>query len=282
MPDPKKYKDKDSFMKACIPMVLDEGTAKDNDQAVAVCSSMWTDRSHKPKLEQRQGANDMKPERRYFQLSELRIQRKDESDHPKIVGYAAVFDSLSEDLGGFREKIAQGAFKNSISRGDDVRALFNHDSNYVLGRSLSNTLNLNEDRKGLRIEIDPPDTQFSNDLLVSIGRGDISQMSFGFYTKSDTWEESEDKKEVTRTLNEVDLVDVSPVTFPAYPETQVALRSMDKWKQQHSDADLDSNLKPSGDGSHSEEETGAVVPKPSVTHLIRLNQLKQKQLLMEV
>jgi len=282
MPDPKKYKDKDSFIKACIPMVLDEGTAKDNDQAVAVCNSMWDDRGHTPHtLEQRQGVSPMKPERRIYPVSEIRIQRKDESDPPKIVGYAAVFDSLSEDLGGFREKIAPGAFKRSLSRGDDVRALFNHDANYVLGRSLSNTLSLQEDKKGLRIEIDPPDTQFSHDLMVSIGRGDISQMSFGFYTKSDTWEESEDKKDVTRTLNEVDLVDVSPVTFPAYPETQVALRSLDEWKKQHN-ADLYSNPQPPADGSPNGEEAAAVEPTPSVTHLIRLNELKRKSIISEV
>lgn len=194
----------------------------------------------------------MEPERRNFQVSEIRIQRASEEDPPVIVGYAAVFDSLSEDLGGFREKIAPGAFSKSIKRGDDVRALYNHDPNYVLGRSLSNTLKLQEDTKGLRIEIDPPDTRYSKDLIVSLERGDISQMSFGFFTKSDTWEEKEDEDTI-RTLNEVDLVDVSPVTFPAYSETVVAMRSFFDWKQQHK-AELD--MQPQPDPAVSQDSDG--------------------------
>ena len=165
-------------------------------------------------------------ERRSFPVSEIRIQRS--QGNPLIVGYAAVFDSLSENLGGFREKIARGAFKNSLKRGDDVRALFNHNPDYVLGRTLSNTLRLQEDRKGLRIEIDPPDTSFSKDLITSINRGDIDQMSFGFLTKSDDWETTHEGDNI-RTLNEVDLIDVSPVTFPAYHDTQIAVRGLKKF-----------------------------------------------------
>jgi HK97 family phage prohead protease len=141
-----------------------------------------------------------------------------------------VFNSWSGDLGGFTEKIAPGAFKESLSRGDDVRALLNHDANYVLGRTKSGTLELSEDKKGLRIVNAPPDTQWARDLQVSIDRGDIDQMSFGFVTRKDQWEEDKETKKVSRTLLEVDLVDVSPVTFPAYPDTTVAIRSMDEWK----------------------------------------------------
>lgn len=166
---------------------------------------------------------------RNYPITEIRVQR-DKDKPPQIVGYAAVFNSWSEDLGGFREKIAPGAFKSSISAGADVRALYNHDPNYVLGRTKSGTLDLSEDKKGLRIVNSPPDTQWARDLQTSIDRGDIDQMSFGFVTRADQWEEDKETGKVTRTLLEVDLVDVSPVTFPAYPDTTVAVRSMGEWK----------------------------------------------------
>ena len=147
---------------------------------------------------------------------------------PKLVGYAAVFDSLSDDLGGFREKIAPGTFKKTIRR-SDVRALWNHDPNYVLGRRKAKTLKLKEDEHGLRMEVEPPDTQWANDLMTSIERGDVDQMSFGFLTILDEWENKGNK--TTRTLREVELIDVSPVTFPAYPDTTVALRSLEQRKE---------------------------------------------------
>lgn len=156
-------------------------------------------------------------------VAELRADH----DDGKIRGYAAVFDSLSEDLGGFREKIAKGAFADTLNA--DVRALWNHDANIVLGRTTSGTLTLREDSHGLAIEIDPPDTQQARDLLVSIRRGDISQMSFGFYTKADEWEKRDGEN--IRTLRKVELFDVSPVTYPAYADTSVATRSLDGWKQ---------------------------------------------------
>lgn len=164
-------------------------------------------------------------ERRYLPLN-FKIEERD-GGLKKIVGYAAVFDSMSEDLGGFREKIKKGAFKEALKK-SDARALFNHDRNYVLGRQSSGTLGLKEDKKGLYVEINPPDTQFARDLMVSIGRGDINQQSFGFSVSKDSWEDLEQDKTPIRTLVEIgELFDVSPVTFPAYPETQVALRSLD-------------------------------------------------------
>jgi uncharacterized protein len=166
----------------------------------------------------------MKIERRKLPISELRVEQKDDSR--KIVGYAAVFNSLSEDLGGFREKIAPGAFKRSLENGADVRALLNHDSNYVLGRNKSGTLFLSEDERGLKIEITPPDTQWARDLMVSMERGDIDQMSFGFYTISDDWETKDGEN--IRTLKEVELFDVSVVTYPAYTATSANVRSAEE------------------------------------------------------
>jgi HK97 family phage prohead protease len=174
-------------------------------------------------------------ERRHFVVQDLEVRNSEESG-TKIVGHAAVFNSLSEDLGGFREKIEPGAFKESIKTAD-VRALFNHDPNFVLGRTLAGTLSLSEDDKGLAIEITPPDTQAARDLMTSMQRGDISQMSFGFRTKTDRWETIDG--EDVRTLVEVDIFDVSPVTYPAYAETDAAVRSMNSWKEKSENKDKD-------------------------------------------
>ena len=161
-------------------------------------------------------------ELRSFALNEFRVDSA-EGMPPKMFGHAAMFNSLSGDLGGFREQIAPGAFRKSLESAD-VRALFNHDSNIVLGRNKAGTLRLKEDESGLAIEIDPPDTQAARDLMVSMKRGDINQMSFGFVTRTDKWEKRDG--EWIRTLREVDLFDVSPVTYPAYASTDIALRSM--------------------------------------------------------
>jgi len=156
---------------------------------------------------------------------DLEIRSADgKPDAPMIVGYAAVFNQLSEDLGGFREKIAPGAFTKTL--GADVRALFNHDPNIILGRTKAKTLRLAEDQKGLQIEIDPPDTETARSILAALKRGDISQMSFGFETIDDLWENIDGK--IVRTLLNVRLWDVSPVVFPAYPQTQAGLRSLDE------------------------------------------------------
>ncbi len=149
---------------------------------------------------------------------------------PRIAGHAALFDSISEDLGGFRERIRPGAFGASLAA-DDVRALFNHDPNVILGRNRAGTLRLTEDERGLGIEIDPPDTQAARDLMVSIARGDVSQMSFGFSVApgGQIWEKDA-QGGVLRTLTAVRLFDVSPVVFPAYPDTAVAVRALDAWR----------------------------------------------------
>ena len=144
-----------------------------------------------------------------------------------IVGYAAVFNSLSEDLGGFREKIDPGAFADTINT-DDIRALWNHNSSYPIGRKKSGTLTLSEDQRGLKIDAVPPDAQWARDLMASIDRGDVDQMSFGFRTIDQMWE-GEYPDEI-RTLMKVQLFDVSPVTFPAYPDTEVGLRSLEEYR----------------------------------------------------
>ena len=172
----------------------------------------------------------MKTEFRAFEVSQLEI-RAEEGKPKKIAGYAAVFETLSEPMFGFREKVSPGAFAETISA-DDIRALWNHDPNYILGRNRAGTLVLAEDERGLKIEISPPDTQWARDLITSIERRDVSQMSFGFQTLKDMWDE-EDPQNVTRTLIKVRLYDVSPVTYPAYPSTSVNARSAEEIIAEH-------------------------------------------------
>jgi uncharacterized protein len=148
----------------------------------------------------------------------------------KMQGHAAVFGQVA-DLGWMKETIEPGAFKSSIKK-DDVRALFNHDPNFVLGRSTSGTLKMSEDDIGLKISIDPPDTQFARDLAVSIERGDINQMSFAFQVQEEEWQRGEGKEPDRRILKKVKLFDVSPVTYPAYEGTDIAMRSHDAWKKE--------------------------------------------------
>lgn len=153
----------------------------------------------------------------------------DDAAMPMITGYAAVFESETVIGGkdwGFREKIARGAFTEAI-KNSDVRALFNHDEDLVLGRLKAGTLRLMEDERGLKVEIDPPDTQDARDLIKKMQRGDIDQMSFAFTMEggSQAWDETGDMP--LRTIQKVgDLLDVSVVTYPAYVDTEAAARSL--------------------------------------------------------
>lgn len=146
-----------------------------------------------------------------------------DGEQRRIEGYAAVFGSLSVEMWGFRERIAPGAFAASIEA-DDIRALWQHNREVVLGRTKAGTLRLDEDSNGLRVEIDAPDTQGGRDAVVSIGRGDVDQMSFGFRVLEDAWDE-DGEGQLIRTLKKVKLYEVSPVTFPAYQATTVSVRT---------------------------------------------------------
>lgn len=166
----------------------------------------------------------MKIERRIY---EGQIEARDNKNEKRIIGHAAVFNKLSEDLGGFREQIALGAFDGVME--NDIRALFNHDSSMILGRSKAGTLTVSIDNTGLVYDVKLPDTQVARDLYTSIGRGDISQSSFGFRVGKDHWEQL-DNGDAVRTIIEVsELIDVSPVTFPAYPDASVGKRSYERF-----------------------------------------------------
>lgn len=138
-------------------------------------------------------------------------------------GYAALFNSEADIGGYFREVIAPGAFKEAIE--GDIRALIDHDTGRVIGRSTAGTLRLEEDAKGLKVEIDLPDTSDGRDLAVQLERGDISGMSFGFRVTHDEWDETGDTP--LRTIHALDLFEVSAVAFPAYADTEIALRSLE-------------------------------------------------------
>ncbi len=168
---------------------------------------------------------------RSYPLQQLRAEQDAGDERPKIRGYAAVFNRLSEVIAdflglGYRERIQPGAFTKTIQTAD-VRALVNHDPSFVLGRNKSGTLSLKEDEHGLAVVIDPPDTQWARDLMVSLQRGDVDQMSFGFRIIRDDWEKrSESGKTLdVHVVKEVALFDVSVVTYPAYRETEAAVRA---------------------------------------------------------
>lgn len=164
-------------------------------------------------------------EYRAYPVEGLELRAEPEDQRPRLVGHAAVFDQLTDtlDCWGFRERIARGAFRKTIKEAD-VRALWNHDPTYVLGRTKNGTLLLKEDARGLAVTIIPPDTQWARDFTESIRRGDVDQMSFGFRVVKETREGT--VEEPVRVIQEVQLFDVSPVTFPAYPATDVQVRSL--------------------------------------------------------
>lgn len=158
---------------------------------------------------------------------------KREGDKQTIAGVAAVYFDAANPATEYRiwddfvERIRPGAFTNAIGR-DDVRGLFNHDPNLVIGRTTAGTLTLTDEADGLHYTIDPPDTQCGRDLVVSLGRGDVTGSSFTFVPVRTTWEEVQREGEprlTIRWIEEVQLFDVGPVTFPAYEATAAGVRS---------------------------------------------------------
>jgi uncharacterized protein len=170
----------------------------------------------------------MEIERRIEKV-EFRVVRDDSGKLKTLAGYGAKYNTRSLPLGYFEdfyETIAPGAFDETLANGDDVRFLFNHDANVVLGRTTSRTLRLRSDTVGLAFEVDPPDTQAARDIVTSVERGDISQCSFAFDVIDADW--SEENVNMLRTLRKVKLYDVSAVTYPAYPDTEVQVRARER------------------------------------------------------
>lgn len=173
------------------------------------------------RLEAEQERGKMKHETRNFDAD---FELRDEQDGMTFVGYAAKFNSWSEDLGGFREQIEPGAFKRSLRARGDVKLLVNHDTGRVLASTRAGTMRLIEDEVGLRVEASLPNNTEGRDMAESLRRGDYSKMSFGFSVMKDSW--NSDMTE--RSLKSVKLFEASIVAFPAYSETEAMVRSLDK------------------------------------------------------
>lgn len=171
-------------------------------------------------------------ERRVLKGHKIEL-RQAEGSPGKLAGYAAVFDVLSYDMGGFQEIVKPGAFDATLAASDDV--LFRDQHDEVLGRTSAGTLRLSTDAKGLAFELDLPDTTSGRDLAEMVRRGDVSECSFAFRVNGpdgDYW--SQGPLALIRELRSVKLVDVATTLYPAYPETEVALRSLDDWKAKQS------------------------------------------------
>jgi Escherichia/Staphylococcus phage prohead protease len=186
----------------------------------------------------------MSHERRTHRRAELRVEG---DARPTLVGYAVVYNSLSEDLGCFREIIAPGAFSEALKTAD-VRCLIDHNPSLLLGRNTSGTLRLFEESKGLRIECDLDDTSYALDLAKTVRRGDRDGMSFGFEVVDDSW--GEDEIGVVRTVQRAGIFDVSAVTYPAYKDSSLnlrdtsgALRSLEAWKHRPDSGDESRQLR---------------------------------------
>ncbi len=175
---------------------------------------MDTDTLSKPQLEIRQQAVPV----------EFR-PGPDDNSPGTLTGYAAVFDKWSEDLGWFREIIRKGAFTESLNGGADIRASVDHDTGRIIGRNSANTLSVRENDKGLRVEIDLPNTTDGRDLAESVQRGDIDGMSIGFNVTAERWTYRDDDELDERELLAIELFEVSAVSFPAYADTTLAKRS---------------------------------------------------------
>lgn len=162
-----------------------------------------------------------KKETRAFDISKFNTRSENEEQNTSIEGYAAVFNSKTRIGSYFDEVIEPGAFSRSLSENGDVRALFNHDWNNVLGRTKSGTLTLKEDDKGLNFNVELPNTSVARDLSESMARGDINQCSFGFFVTDEEWDYSVEP--ALRTIKEVELFEISVVSIPAYEDTEASL-----------------------------------------------------------
>ncbi|MEK4620638.1 HK97 family phage prohead protease [Bacillus sp. FSL K6-0273] len=170
-------------------------------------------------------------EKRELLSSNLEI-REVEGGIRTIVGYAVKWEMKSVTMGywrRFKEQFKRGAFTDSLTQ-DDQLALWSHDYSQVLGRTKNGTLRLFEDEIGLRFELDLADTTLGDDTYKTIKRGDVDGVSFGFQMVKEEWDES-DPDNIVRSVTRAKLVEISPVAFPAYPDSQVSARSHDPYKQ---------------------------------------------------
>jgi HK97 family phage prohead protease len=181
---------------------------------------------------------ESKIEKRFSKI-ELRA-KEDGTESRTIRGYAAVFNSDTMIGDYFIERIEAGAFDDVLK--DDVRALFNHDTNLPLSRTGAG-LKIGVDEVGLWYEFDAPETSYGNDLLINVRAGIIKESSFSFSVKSEKWEDKGKDSPSVRTIMKFEkLFDVSPVTYPAYADTSVATRSLEQFKKQSTNQEYTADL----------------------------------------
>jgi len=165
--------------------------------------------------------------------SELRVEEQPAAER-RISGYAAVFNKFSELMWDFREKIKPGAFAESLQQ-NDIKAFWAHNSDLILGRNKAGNLKLREDETGLYFDLDLPDTTLGRDAFELVRTGLVSQMSFGFVVQAENWVRGTENEPHIRTLEKIELHEISPVAFPAYPDTTVIARStMNEMKKRQS------------------------------------------------
>jgi len=158
--------------------------------------------------------------------------RENEAGAKLISGYAVKWDMLSHSMGywkRFKEKFERGAFAQTL-RENHQKALWSHDTSKVLGGTKNSTLKLREDETGLHFELELPNTSLGNDAYETIRRGDVDGVSFGFVMQEQNWNES-DPDNIVRTIKKAKLMEVSPVAYPAYPDSQVSARADDPYQE---------------------------------------------------
>lgn len=159
-------------------------------------------------------------------MNRFAVECRAEVSGNKLAGYAALFGMMAK-LPSNYETLAPTAFDAALKRGDDTKALLQHDPRYVLGSTKAGTLRLSTDSKGLQFEVDLPDTTYARDVRELVSRGDLSGMSFGFTPGDDRWSTAPDGRQLRTHVSVESLVDVSPVSNPAYDGTSVALRAIE-------------------------------------------------------
>jgi uncharacterized protein len=170
-----------------------------------------------------------KTEQRELVTDGLEVRESEEGTRT-ISGYAVKWEMKSHTMGfwrRFKEQFKRGSFNESLTQ-DDQRALWSHNTSQVLGRTKNGTLRLFEDEVGLRFELDLPNTSLGNDAYETIKRGDVDGVSFGFQMQKEEWDEA-DPDNVIRSVTKAKLLEISPVAFPAYPDSQVSARSHDPY-----------------------------------------------------
>ena len=158
-------------------------------------------------------------ETRSLQFEEMQVRAEHADDIIKFTGRGAVFDRWYTVF-GFKERVARGAFRKTLQENADIRGMFNHDPNYLLGRTKSGTMDVFEDRVGLAYEIraDPLDPQ-AQSVSRKIARGDVDGSSMAFFAAKDEWKQDSEGRPTHRTLLEIELIETGPVTMPASPST---------------------------------------------------------------